>query len=469
MADATPSSTRSDEVAHRPEPVDDLVTTAAHPAHRRPGAALHRHAPAGSSCGRRATPTTPSTARAQGRGVPDRLHARRRRARRPAGDLRVQRRPRLGQRLAAPGPARAAPGGDGRRRRAAAAAVRAARQRGDPARPLRPGLHRPGVDRLLAGGQGREVRRTTTDTPATWSRSARSSGCGPRRNGRWLSPKYLCGESYGTLRAAALAAHLQERYGMDAQRADAHLLGTRPGHPGIRRPQRRSVPALPAHLRGDRALPRPARRPAAGRGARRGRALRRRRLPVRAGPGQPAPRRGARRRGRHHRPADRPGARTTSTGSTCGSSTSGSSPNCSATSAARSAGSTAGSSAGTPTTAGEHWSADPSMDAIIGPVHRRDQPLPARRARVPQRPALRGAHRPGAPVVVQGVRGPARERRGPAGGRHARQPAPAGVRRLPGTTTGPLRTPPPSTPSPTCSSPTSCGATSSSTTSKPAT
>jgi carboxypeptidase C (cathepsin A) len=34
------------------------------------------------------------------------------------------------------------------------------------------------------------------------------------RHGRWMSPKYLCGESYGTLRAAALARHLQERYGM---------------------------------------------------------------------------------------------------------------------------------------------------------------------------------------------------------------------------------------------------------------
>ncbi len=34
------------------------------------------------------------------------------------------------------------------------------------------------------------------------------------RNGRWMSPKYLCGESYGTLRAAALARHLQQRYGM---------------------------------------------------------------------------------------------------------------------------------------------------------------------------------------------------------------------------------------------------------------
>ena len=35
------------------------------------------------------------------------------------------------------------------------------------------------------------------------------------RHGRWLSPKYLCGESYGTLRAAALARHLQEKYGMN--------------------------------------------------------------------------------------------------------------------------------------------------------------------------------------------------------------------------------------------------------------
>ena len=34
------------------------------------------------------------------------------------------------------------------------------------------------------------------------------------RGDRWMSPKYLCGESYGTTRAAALARHLQERYGM---------------------------------------------------------------------------------------------------------------------------------------------------------------------------------------------------------------------------------------------------------------
>ncbi|MFK7849993.1 MAG: S10 family peptidase [Akkermansiaceae bacterium] len=34
------------------------------------------------------------------------------------------------------------------------------------------------------------------------------------QNKRWDSPKYLCGESYGGVRAAGLANHLQSRYGM---------------------------------------------------------------------------------------------------------------------------------------------------------------------------------------------------------------------------------------------------------------
>jgi carboxypeptidase C (cathepsin A) len=34
------------------------------------------------------------------------------------------------------------------------------------------------------------------------------------RHGRWLSPKFLCGESYGVFRAAGLADHLSSRYGM---------------------------------------------------------------------------------------------------------------------------------------------------------------------------------------------------------------------------------------------------------------
>ena len=34
------------------------------------------------------------------------------------------------------------------------------------------------------------------------------------RHERWLSPKFLCGESYGVFRAAGLADHLRDRYGM---------------------------------------------------------------------------------------------------------------------------------------------------------------------------------------------------------------------------------------------------------------
>ena len=34
------------------------------------------------------------------------------------------------------------------------------------------------------------------------------------RHGRWLSPKYLCGESYGVFRAAGLAEHLRGGCGM---------------------------------------------------------------------------------------------------------------------------------------------------------------------------------------------------------------------------------------------------------------
>lgn len=34
------------------------------------------------------------------------------------------------------------------------------------------------------------------------------------RNGRWMSPKFMAGESYGTVRASALAEYMQSRYGM---------------------------------------------------------------------------------------------------------------------------------------------------------------------------------------------------------------------------------------------------------------
>jgi carboxypeptidase C (cathepsin A) len=67
-----------------------------------------------------------------------------------------------------------------------------------------------GWSRTLKGEKSKEYHGFTADIESVgelirlWT----------ARNGRWMSPKYLCGESYGTLRAAGLAHHLQERHGM---------------------------------------------------------------------------------------------------------------------------------------------------------------------------------------------------------------------------------------------------------------
>jgi carboxypeptidase C (cathepsin A) len=57
------------------------------------------------------------------------------------------------------------------------------------------------------------------------------------RHERWLSPKYLCGESYGVYRAAGLAGHLRSRYGLYLNGLilvsgvlDFATLGTYPGN-----------------------------------------------------------------------------------------------------------------------------------------------------------------------------------------------------------------------------------------------
>lgn len=52
-------------------------------------------------------------------------------------------------------------------------------------------------------GYGRDIE-SVTEFVRLWT----------SRNGRWLSPKYLAGESYGTTRAAALAARLAENDGL---------------------------------------------------------------------------------------------------------------------------------------------------------------------------------------------------------------------------------------------------------------
>jgi carboxypeptidase C (cathepsin A) len=67
-----------------------------------------------------------------------------------------------------------------------------------------------GFSRAVTGGKPAEFHGFTGDIESVgevirlWT----------TRGDRWMSPKYLCGESYGTTRAAALARHLQERYGL---------------------------------------------------------------------------------------------------------------------------------------------------------------------------------------------------------------------------------------------------------------
>jgi carboxypeptidase C (cathepsin A) len=67
-----------------------------------------------------------------------------------------------------------------------------------------------GYSRAVKGGKAKDYHGYTGDVESVgeiirlWT----------SRHSRWLSPKYLCGESYGTLRAAALAQHLHKRYGM---------------------------------------------------------------------------------------------------------------------------------------------------------------------------------------------------------------------------------------------------------------
>lgn len=67
-----------------------------------------------------------------------------------------------------------------------------------------------GYSRAVEGGKANDYHGFTADIESVgelirlWT---------PRHN-RWLSPKFIAGESYGTVRAAALAEHLQTRHGL---------------------------------------------------------------------------------------------------------------------------------------------------------------------------------------------------------------------------------------------------------------
>ncbi|MDQ6657712.1 MAG: peptidase S10 [Actinomycetota bacterium] len=67
-----------------------------------------------------------------------------------------------------------------------------------------------GYTRPVSGGKPGDYHGFSADRDAV----AEMIRLWTTRNNRWLSPKFLAGESYGTLRAAALAGHLSHRFGM---------------------------------------------------------------------------------------------------------------------------------------------------------------------------------------------------------------------------------------------------------------
>lgn len=69
-----------------------------------------------------------------------------------------------------------------------------------------------GYSRVVAGGKSGEYHGFQRDLESVGEMIRLWTS----RNGRWLSPKFLAGESYGTVRASALAAHLQDRFGFFA-------------------------------------------------------------------------------------------------------------------------------------------------------------------------------------------------------------------------------------------------------------
>ena len=191
----------------------------------------------------------------------------------PAGHVRVQRRARLVERLAAPWPARPAPDlmGD------VGALLPPPYGLADNAETLLRHSDLVFID-PVSTGYSRAVKGGKPVDFHGFGGDIESVGEVIRlwttRNGRWMSPKYLCGESYGTTRAAALAEAPAAAVWDVPERPDPDLGLSRRRHDHVRRRERRPLPVLPADLRGDRSLPRQARRPPAARGSRRGRGVR---------------------------------------------------------------------------------------------------------------------------------------------------------------------------------------------------
>ena len=93
------------------------------------------------------------------------------------------------------------------------------------------------------------------------------------RYGRWASPKYLAGESYGTTRGAAIAQELFNKQGVELNGIDPDLGGHqfpdhrhREGDQGVPSRERAPIPSPPPHLRRHRLVSRAALRGSSERG-----------------------------------------------------------------------------------------------------------------------------------------------------------------------------------------------------------
>ena len=204
-----------------------------------------------------------------------------------AGDVSVQRRAGLIHRVAAHGSVWAAPGGDGdhrtRRRRPIAG-----EQRLQPARRERPGVHRRAGNRLQPHrrqGQGEGLLWRRPDAHAFAEFIAQFLS----KYGRWNSPKYLFGESYGTTRSAVLANLLETQHDIDlngvillSQILNFDLSADGPQYnPGVDLPYELALPTYAATAWYHHKLPECA--GGTGAVARRGRAFRHDRLRAGAG------------------------------------------------------------------------------------------------------------------------------------------------------------------------------------------
>ncbi len=95
------------------------------------------------------------------------------------------------------------------------------------------------------------------------------------RNTRWLSPKIVLGESYGTTRAAGLSDYLQTRYGLYLNGIVLEVSSCPElRHARVHAAERRPLHRLPAQLRHHRVVPQKTLPRAPGQARRRGRRAR---------------------------------------------------------------------------------------------------------------------------------------------------------------------------------------------------